>query len=87
MSEELKNVCENCNFDNNFQEVLEGIEKNYNLIANDEKEDTEKPLNKKQLTLVEWILENTKIDEFNCLSEKERFLYGLGFLSSELINY
>lgn len=85
MSEELKNVCENCNFDNNFQKVLEKIEKKYNLIADYEEKNIKDT--KEQFTMVEWILINTKVDELNCLSEKERFLYGLGFLLSELVNY
>lgn len=82
MSEELENVCENCNFDNNFKEYIAGVERYYISIANEEKQG-----NEEQLTMYEWIMENTKIDELKCLSEKERFLYGLGVLSSEIMNY
>lgn len=82
MSEELENVCENCNFDNKFKEYIAGVERYYISIANEEKQGNEEPL-----TMFEWIMENTKIDELKCLSEKERFLYGLGVLSSEIMNY
>lgn len=81
MSEELKNICENCNFDNAFKELLELVEIHYNLKVKEEIQDGEE-----HFTMVQWLLENTKIDELNCLSEKEKFLYGLGILSLELMN-
>ena len=80
MSEELKNICENCNFDNSFQELLEGMECFYNSIKEHEG-------GEESLTMFEWIVENTKIDELNCLSEKEKFLFGLGVLMREMENY
>lgn len=80
MSGELKNICENYNFDSSFQDLLEGMECFYNLIKEQEG-------NKESLTMFEWIVENTKIDELNCLSEKEKFLFGLGVLMSEMENY
>lgn len=83
MSEELKNVCENCGFDSDFQELLKGMEEHYMTIAKNEKQDCDE----EQLTMTQWILENTRVKELNCLSEKERFLYGLGVLSSEIMNY
>lgn len=82
MSKELINLCENCDFDNKFKEFMSAVERYYNSLANEEKQG-----NEKQLTMFEWIMENTNIDEFSYLSEKERFLYGFGFLSSELKNY
>lgn len=84
MSEELENVCENCNFNNNFKEFIAGVERHYISIANEEKQyggDAE------SLTMFEWIVQNTKINELSCLSEKEKFLYGLGVLSSEIMHY
>lgn len=83
MSEELKNVCENCGFDSDFQELLKGMEEHYMVIAKNEEQDCDED----QLTMTQWILENTKVKELNCLSEKEKFLYGLGVLSSEIMNY
>lgn len=80
MSEELKNVCENCGFSEEFRELLGGMEIRYNEVA-----EYENTLD--GMTFVEWILENTKLDDFKCLTEKERFILGMGVLMSELARY
>lgn len=77
ISKELENICENCSFDSDFQEFLEGMENHYDLIR-------KQKANEETLTMVSWILEGTNIEELKCLSEKERFLFGLGVLMSEM---
>lgn len=72
MNEELKDICKNYDFDGNFQELLKGIECTYNLIVEQEEKD------ENSISMVNWIIKNTKVDELKCLSEKEKFLFGGG---------
>ena len=81
MSEKLRNVCENCGFKNDFKVFLENVEETYIYISAIENDITDR-----KMDMVEWILENTGIDELKSLSEKERFLYGLGVLTALLHN-
>lgn len=81
MSEELKSICEKYGFDKEFKKMLEVMEHVYNSIKKQENIE-------ESLTMIDWILENTKIViELNGLSEKEKFLFGLGVLMSEMEHY
>ena len=81
MSEELKSICEKYRFDKEFNKMVEVMEHVYNSIKEQEN-------NEDSLTMIDWILENTKIViELNGLSEKEKFLFGLGVLMSEMEHY
>lgn len=81
MSEELKSICEKHGFDEKFKKMLEVMEHVYNSIKKQENIE-------ESLTMLDWILENTKIViELNGLSEKEKFLFGLGVLMSEMEHY
>ena len=81
MSEELKSICENYGFDKGFKKIVEIMECKYNSIK--EQENIEE-----SLTMIDWISENTKIViELNGLSEKEKFLFGLGVLMSVMEQY
>ena len=80
MSERLNNVCENCGFDDNLKELLENIETQYNLILKAEGGDG--------LDMVDWILNNTnELEELNCLSEREKFIFGFSSLMNIIMNY
>lgn len=81
MSEELKSICEKYGFDKEFKTMVEVVEYVYNSIK--EQENIEE-----SLTMLDWILENTQIViELNGLSEKEKFLFGLGVLFGKMDNY
>lgn len=81
MSEELKSICENYGFDKEFKKMVEVMEHVYDSIKEQEN-------NEDSLTMIDWIIENTKIViELNGLSEKEKFLFGLGVLFGEMGNY
>ena len=83
MSEDLKNVCENCGFKKEFVELLEGMERQYNIIAKSE----EGTQDGESLSMAKWIIENTNIDELKGLTQREKFIYGTGVLMSEIVNY
>ena len=80
MSEKLNNVCENYGFDDNLKGLLESVEFQYNSTLKAEGGD--------ELDMVDWILNNTnELEELNCLSDKEKFLFGLSSLMDIIMSY
>lgn len=89
ISKELNDLCEEYNFDDKFKKYVGAVELFYDIITQEEKRGLkEADKNKdKLLSMTEWIIENTKVDELDNLSNRDKFLYGLGVLTSELSNY
>ena len=81
MSNELMEKCTKYNISGEAKDFLINIENLYNVVAESEKEDTEK-----QMTMCEWVEDNTNIEELKKLTEEQKFFFGLGVLSSELMN-
>ena len=80
MSEKLNNVCENYGFDDNLKGLLESVEFQYNSTLKAEGGD--------ELDMVDWILNNTnELEELNCLSDKEKFMFGLSSLMDIIMSY
>lgn len=76
MSDELATCCEKYNLDEKIKKFLKNMELKYNNLDG-YCEETD-------MTMCQWIFENTGIEELNGLSEKERFLFGVGFLTCEI---
>ena len=81
MSNELIEKCLEYSIVGEAKEFIGNVENAYNSVAESEKEDTEK-----QMTMCEWINDNTNIEELKNLKEEQKFFFGLGILSSELMN-
>ena len=80
MSEKLNNVCENYGFDDNLKGLLESVELQYNLTLKAEDGDG--------LDMVDWILNYiNELEELNCLSDKEKFMFGLSSLMDIIMSY
>lgn len=80
MSNELAAWCNKFDFSENLRDFTKEVETLYKQIAQAES-------NENGMTMCEWIFENTNIEDLKCLTDKERFLLGLGILTSEIMNY
>lgn len=81
MSEELKYYCEKFQFEKGFIKLLKDVEMSYSNVSmsQDYSEGVD-------MTMCEWIFTNTKIEEFNELSDRDKFFLGFGVLIAELNN-
>lgn len=80
MTKELQKICDEYNFNQNMRKMLITMEMAYNTLIELEKEDTSQEI----ITMLEWILKNSDLDTINNCTEKEKFLFGLGVLTSEI---
>lgn len=75
MTKELKKRVSKYNLNEQMITYISGVEEAYDDITK---------YDNNPYSLCEWIDENTDIDAFNNLSERDKFFYGLGFLASEV---
>ncbi|KQB77237.1 hypothetical protein [Clostridium butyricum] len=84
MSKELDERCIKYGIVGNAQDFLENIEQAYDSLAEAEKENDDEPT----MSMVEWIDENVNNagPEVEKFTEEQMFFFGMGLLSSEIMD-
>ncbi|NFH00741.1 hypothetical protein FC831_10520 [Clostridium botulinum] len=82
MTNELNNKCKKYKLDKEIVGFLNNVERVFNKLdkLNDNKNEED------SMSMCEWVSENTNIEELNKLSDRDKFFYGLGVLTNEIVN-
>jgi len=79
MTKELKERVNKYDLNKQMLKYISGVEEAYNDLRLSDDNNSEN-----SYSLCEWIDENTNLEGFNNLSERDKFFYGFGFLASEV---